>query len=85
MNQSVMGATRTMRHVSDPFVVFVFLLVSGGSGAEALGCPAPPRPFAPSDPEAARAYADLIRTDFETYLSEVQTNFRSTPPETSVC
>ena len=37
---------------------------------------APPRPFVPSDPDAAREYADLIRGDFETYISEVQNYFR---------
>ena len=51
---------------------FIFL----GSMAQAETCLAPPSPFVPSDPDAAREYADLIRGDFETYISEVQNYFR---------
>lgn len=42
----------------------------------AASCLAPERPFLPADPQDARAYADLIREDFETYISEVQDYFR---------
>lgn len=42
----------------------------------ATSCLAPPRPFVPSDSEAARDYADLIRTDFETYIEDIQSYFR---------
>ena len=43
---------------------------------QAETCLAPPRPFVPNDPNAAREYADLIRGDSETYISEVQNYFR---------
>lgn len=76
MDQSMMGATRTMRHVLNPLVALILLQVPGGSGAAAQGCLAPPRPLAPSDPEAAREYADLIRRDFETYVIDIQTYLR---------
>ena len=39
-------------------------------------CLPPERPFLPADPEDARAYADLIRSDFEGYISAVQDYFR---------
>jgi len=46
-------------------------------GAVVAGsCLAPPRPFVPSDSEAARDYADLIRGDFETYIQDIQSYFR---------
>ena len=46
---------------------------AGGTAAET--CVAPPRPFVPSDPEAAREYADLIRQDFELYIRDIQSYF----------
>ena len=39
-------------------------------------CLAPPRPFVPSDSQAARDYADLIRGDFEVYIEDIQNYFR---------
>ena len=54
----------------------IILSIFLGSMAQAETCLAPPRPFVPSDPDAAREYADLIRGDFETYISEVQNYFR---------
>lgn len=42
----------------------------------AASCLAPPRPFLPSDSQAARDYADLIRGDFETYIEDIQRYFR---------
>lgn len=44
--------------------------------ASAASCSPPPRPFVPSDSEAARAYADLIRSDFELYIQNIQSYFR---------
>jgi len=38
-------------------------------------CLAPTRPYVPSDPVAAAAYADLIKADFETYFREAQAYF----------
>tara|TARA_R110002074_G_scaffold283900_1_gene455522 strand:+ start:205 stop:525 length:321 start_codon:yes stop_codon:yes gene_type:complete len=35
-------------------------------------CLAPVRPFVPSDSQAARDYADIIRRDFEAYITDIQ-------------
>ena len=64
-----------MRHLPLNAAALIISQVAGASAVEAQGCLAPPRPFVPSDPAAAREYADLIRTDFETYLSDVQSYF----------
>ena len=37
---------------------------------------APARPFLPSDSQAARDYADIIRGDFEDYIQDIQSYFR---------
>ena len=42
----------------------------------AASCSPPPRPFVPSVSEAARDYADLIRSDFELYIRDIQSYFR---------
>jgi hypothetical protein len=42
----------------------------------AASCLPPPRPFVPSDSEAVQAYADLIRSDFELYIRDIQSYFR---------
>ncbi len=47
-----------------------------GSLAQAETCLVPSRPFVPSDPAAAKEYEDLIRQDFENYISDVQGYFR---------
>lgn len=39
-------------------------------------CLPPERPFLPGDPEDTRAYADLIRSDFEGYIVDIQDYFR---------
>lgn len=39
-------------------------------------CLAPTRPYVPSDSQAARDYADIIRQDFETYIHDIQGYFR---------
>lgn len=52
------------------------LLMLTAFSAQAETCVAPPRPFVPGDASTAREYADLIRDDFEIYLSEVQDYFR---------
>jgi len=54
-----------------------------GSAAQAETCLAPARPFVPNDPAAAREYADLIRKDFEDYISDVQDYFRCMEGERS--
>ena len=52
------------------------LLIAACSQASAETCLAPARPFVPGDPAAAKEYEDLIRLDFENYISEVQDYFR---------
>lgn len=47
-----------------------------GSLASSANCLAPERPFVPSDPQAAREYADLIQNDFEIYIQDIQSYFR---------
>ena len=47
-----------------------------GSLAQAETCLAPSRPFVPNDPAAAKEYENLIRQDFENYISDVQDYFR---------
>lgn len=42
----------------------------------AKSCLAPARPFLPSDSQAARDYADIIRGDFEDYIQDIQSYFR---------
>lgn len=63
---------------SGRMTVFALIILQfcGTSAVSAQGCLAPSRPFVPSDPRDVREYADLIRTDFEVYLADVQTYFR---------
>ncbi|MEL6693879.1 MAG: hypothetical protein AAFQ12_12730 [Pseudomonadota bacterium] len=39
-------------------------------------CLAPVRPFVPSDSQAAQDYADIIKRDFEVYITDLQGYFR---------
>lgn len=50
------------------------IIVSCSSAS--ANCFAPERPWLPSDTADVRAYADLIREDFEGYISVVQEYFR---------
>ena len=59
------------------------LCFSGTGALHAETCLAPPRPFVPSDPADAREYADLIRSDFEVYLSDVERYLRCLDAERS--
>jgi len=52
------------------------LLAFFANPATAETCLAPQRPFVPSDPQAAREYADIIRNDFELYIRDIQSYFR---------
>lgn len=54
----------------------ILLLLVMSSGAQAETCAAPPRPFVPSDPQVARDYADILRSDFELYIRDIQRYFR---------
>ena len=52
------------------------LLVCVPGPVLAQSCLAPSRPFLPSDSQAARDYADIIRGDFEDYIQDIQSYFR---------
>jgi hypothetical protein len=52
------------------------LLVCVPGPVLAESCFAPSRPFLPSDSQAARDYADIIRSDFEDYIQDIQSYFR---------
>jgi hypothetical protein len=55
----------------------LFAILLGGLPASAAAdCLPPERPFLPQSQEDMRAFADLIRGDFETYFAEVQDYFR---------
>ncbi len=58
-----------------PLQATALLICLPGPGF-AESCLAPPRPFLPSDSQAARDYADLIRGDFEDYIQDIQSYFR---------
>ena len=58
-------------------VAQAILLVACLAGeVSAASCLPPPRPFVPSDSQAARDYVDLIRSDFEIYMRDIQSYFR---------
>lgn len=74
-----------LRHIKDSWqkmkllhLVPQVILLSAvlGSSASSANCLAPERPFVPSDPQAAREYADLIQNDFEIYIQDIQSYFR---------
>ena len=50
------------------------MVLPGTVAAES--CYPPTRPFVPKDPQAAREYSDLIRSDFELYIRDIQSYFR---------
>jgi len=45
-------------------------------GPIASACTAPERPFLPERPEDIREYADLLRSDFDGYIADIQEYFR---------
>ena len=53
--------------------LLITVLVAGGP---AYACTPPERPFLPASRDDMRAYADLIRGDFEAYIADVQEYFR---------
>jgi len=57
------------------------ILVAGTAGSFAAACTPPERPFLPQSQEDMRAYADLIRGDFEAYIADVQEYFRCVDAE----
>lgn len=65
-------------------VTQAILLVTCLAGeASAASCLRPPRPFVPSDSEDTQAYANLIRSDFELYIQDIQSYFRCLDEERS--
>ena len=52
----------------------ILLVVPGTGFAES--CLAPTRPFVPSDSKSMHDYRDIIRQDFEDYISDIQSYFR---------
>lgn len=54
----------------------IVLLATIASPAIGETCLAPQRPYIPSDSQSAREYSDLIRSDFELYIRDVQSYFR---------
>lgn len=54
----------------------IVLLICVPGPVLAESCFAPSRPFLPSDSQAARDYADIIRGDFEDYIQDIQSYFR---------
>ena len=56
-----------------PLALLIALLAAAGP---AHACTPPERPFLPTSRADMRAYADLIRGDFEAYIADVQEYFR---------
>ena len=56
-----------------PLMLLITMLVAV---SPAHACIPPERPFLPTSREDMRAYADLIRADFEAYIADVQDYFR---------
>ncbi len=54
-------------------VLLITVIVAVGP---AHACTPPERPFLPTSREDMRTFADLIRGDFEVYITEVQDYFR---------
>lgn len=50
----------------------LFVVTAQMAGA----CIAPEKPYLPERPEDVRAYADLLRADFEAYIADIQEYFR---------
>ncbi|MCZ0811828.1 hypothetical protein N5A93_06250 [Roseovarius sp. EGI FJ00037] len=52
------------------------LVMACGTAGFAQGCMAPAAPFMPAELADIRAYADLLREDFEIYFTDAQAYFR---------
>ncbi|WP_259994391.1 hypothetical protein [Sulfitobacter sp. S190] len=72
----VLWGPKNLRLCCLPGCQAIALSLFFGSHAAAETCLAPQRPFVPSDPQAAREYADIIRLDFESYIGDIQNYFR---------
>lgn len=77
-----MSAIKEITGLKNPRLTCLFtlqamvLLICVPGPVLAESCLAPPRPFLPSDSQAARDYADIIRGDFEDYIQDIQSYFR---------
>ena len=69
-----MPALHPPRSICLPILILLAGSLARPAGAES--CLAPVRPYVPSDPAAAREYADLIRHDFELYIEDIQAYIR---------
>lgn len=67
---------RNLRLCSSAQTWAVVLSLALTRTAAAETCLAPLPPFVPNDPQAALEYADIIRQDFEFYISDIQDYFR---------
>ena len=56
-----------------PLMLLITVFVAGGP---AHACTPPERPYLPASRDDMRTYADLIRGDFEDYITDVQAYFR---------
>jgi len=56
--------------------IAAFVVLGAATAGRAAGCVAPEAPFMPQDAADIRAYADLLRLDFEDYFAEAQAYFR---------
>lgn len=63
-----------MKLYAVPFAIISLVFMA--PAALAFSCVSPMRPFVPSEISAALEYRDLIKQDFESYLSDVQAYFR---------
>lgn len=57
-------------------ITLVLLITMLVAASTAHACTPPERPFLPASREDMRAYADLIRGDFEAYIADGQDYFR---------
>jgi hypothetical protein len=57
-------------------ILAALIVATPVQAAMASPCIAPERPFMPQSREDMRLYADLLRADFETYITAVQVYFR---------
>ena len=68
-----MESPRLQRLIHVQAVVILSTLCSPGF---AHTCLAPARPFLPNDSSSVRDYADILRRDFDLYISEIEAYFR---------
>lgn len=70
------GGLRSLRSGWGRGTLSILLAVLMARSVAAETCSAPVRPFVPRDPQAAQDYADIIRSDFELYIRDIQRYLR---------